>query len=137
MTNLRLDNQEKRLSSSSPWIRKESTIDSKTSSTISKQLDDDDDDEHDGNSPARAPIRKSIITTRSQAAVARGVKNDFVHRRKSSPPKKRPSVGLPSYRPNTRINRKIIEQDLELLRQAQPLDLSNRVNSLDEEKSSS
>lgn len=61
------------------------------------------------------------------------MKNDFVHRRKSSPPKKRPSLGLPSYRPNTRINRKNIEQDLELLRQAQPLDLSNRINSLDDE----
>jgi hypothetical protein len=90
----------------------------------------DDDDECDS-SPSIRPMRKSMIITRSQAA-ARGIKNDFVHRRKSSPPRKRLSLDLPSHRPNTRINRKIIEQDLELLRQAQPLDLSNRPLSFEE-----
>ncbi len=101
-------------------------IDPKTSTPnkISSKKRVDDEDECDSN-PSTRPIRKSIITTRSQAA-ARGIQNDFVHRRKSSPPRKRLSLGLPSHRPNTRINRKIIEQDLELLRQAQPLDLSNR-----------
>ena len=113
-----LDKQEKRLSSSSPWIRKDST-------KISKPIDED---EHDSSSSTR-PNRKSIITTRSQAAIARGLS---IHRRKSSPPKKRSPVGLTSHRANTRIHRKSIEQDLELLRQAQPLDLSNRINSLDE-----
>jgi hypothetical protein len=87
----------------------------------------DEDDECDSSSSLTHPIRKSIITTRSQTA-SRGMKKDFVHRRKSSPPIKRLSLGLPSHRPNTRINRKIIEQDLELLRQAQPLDLSNRTS---------
>ena len=117
--NFNLDNNEKRLSSSSPWTKtsSKSNIDS-----AKKRIDDDD--ECDSN-PSTRPTRKSIITTRSQAA-ARGIKNEFVHRRKSSPPRKRLSLGLPSHRPNTRINRKIIEQDLELLRQAQPLDLSNR-----------
>lgn len=89
-----------------------------------------DDDERDSSSSTRLN-RKSIITTRSQAAMTRGLAADFVHRRKSSPPKKRSPVGLTSHRANTRIHRKSIEQDLELLRQAQPLDLSNRIQSLE------
>lgn len=76
------------------------------------QIDHDDNNHLSNNS-----IRKSPISTR-------GNKTEHVHRRKSSPPKKRLSLGLITHRPNTRINKKIIEQDLELLRQAQPLDLS-------------
>jgi hypothetical protein len=89
----------------------------------------DEDDECDSNLTARSN-RKSIITTRSQTA-ARGIKNDFVHRRKSSPPKKRSPLALSTHRPNTRINKKNIEQDLELLRQAQPLDLSSNKTSIE------
>ena len=86
------------------------------------------DDEYDSHLSIRS-MRKSIITTRSQAAARNYSKN----RRKSSPPKKRLSLQLSSHRPNTRINRRIIEQDLKLLRQGnvissstnpQPLDLS-------------
>jgi hypothetical protein len=101
--------------------------------------DDDDDDERDSSSLKR----KSIITTRAQAASRNFSKN----RRKSSPPKKRLSLQYPTHRPNTRINRRIIEHDLKLLRQAnilpplspptnqQPLDLSlgpNRSSSYEE-----
>ncbi|CAF1445215.1 unnamed protein product [Adineta steineri] len=104
--------------------------------------EDDDDDERDSSVPTR-PVRKSIITTRAQAAARNHSKN----RRKSSPPKKRLSLQLPSHRPNTRINRRIIEHDLKLLRQANvlpplspptnqlPLDLSlgpNRSSSFEE-----
>ena len=109
------------------------------SSDESENDDDDDDDERDSN----VVQRKSIITTRAQTASRTHSKN----RRKSSPPKKRPSLQYPSHRPNTRINRRIIEHDLKLLRQAnvlpplspptnqQPLDLSlgpNRSSSCDE-----
>lgn len=106
--------------------------------------DTEEDDERDSSSLHR-PIRKSIITTRAQAAA----KSHSHHRRKSSPPKKRSSIVLPSHRPNTRISRKIIEQDLKLLRQGnalaplsppsnqQPLDLSlgsaHRSSSFEEE----
>ncbi|CAF4113692.1 unnamed protein product [Rotaria sp. Silwood2] len=105
--------------------------------------DIEEDDERDSSSSIR-PIRKSIITTRAQAAARN---NHSKNRRKSSPPKKRLSLQLPSHRPNTRINRRIIEQDLKLLRQAnvlpplspptnqQPLDLSlgpNRSSSYEE-----
>ncbi|CAF3399747.1 unnamed protein product [Rotaria sp. Silwood1] len=105
--------------------------------------DAEEDDERDSSSSIR-PIRKSIITTRAQAAARN---NHSKNRRKSSPPKKRSSLQLPSHRPNTRINRRIIEQDLKLLRQAnvlpqlspptyqQPLDLSlgpNRSSSYEE-----
>ncbi len=93
-------------------------------STESIEYNKDENDECDSSS-LTSSIRKSIMTTRSQTA-ARIIKNDLVHRRKSSPPKKRLSLGLSTHRPNTRINKKIIEQDLELLRQAQPLDLSNQ-----------
>jgi len=94
--------------------------------------DSEEDDERDSSSVHRPPVRKSIITTRAQAAA----KNHSHHRRKSSPPKKRSAVLLPPHRPNTRISRRIIEQDLKLLRQGnalaplsppsnqQPLDLS-------------
>jgi hypothetical protein len=100
---------------------------------------EEDDDERDSSSLKR----KSIITTRAQAASRNHSKN----RRKSSPPKKRLSLQYPSHRPNTRINRRIIEHDLKLLRQAnilpplspptnqQPLDLSlgpNRSSSFEE-----
>lgn len=102
----------------------------------------EEDDERDSSSSVR-PARKSIITTRAQAAA----RNHSKSRRKSSPPKKRLSLPLPPHRPNTRINRRIIEQDLKLLRQAnvlpplsppmnqQPLDLSlgpNRSSSFEE-----
>jgi hypothetical protein len=93
-------------------------------STESIEYNKDENDECDSSS-LTSSIRKSIMTTRSQTA-ARIIKNDLVHRRKSSPPKKRLSLGLSTHRPNTRINKKIIEQDLELLRQGQPLDLSNQ-----------
>lgn len=91
-------------------------------SNTKKQIEpsQDESDEPDSN----LSIRKSLITTRSQTA-ARHLKNSFVHRRKSSPPKKHLSHSLLTHRPNTRINKKNIEQDLELLRQAQPLDLSS------------
>ena len=91
----------------------------------------DEDDERDSSSISH-PVRTSIITTRAQAAA----RNHSHNRRKSSPPKKRSAPLLPPHRPNTRISRKIIEQDLKLLRQAnvlpplsppvnqQPLDLS-------------
>jgi len=97
--------------------------------------DDDDDEEEDDEDDERDSSslkRKSIITTRAQAASR--------NRRKSSPPKKRLAIQYPSQRPNTRINRRIIEQDLKLLRQAnvlppmspptnqQPLDLSLGAN---------
>ena len=61
------------------------------------------------------------------------VKNTGInHRRKPSPPKKRVPLVIPSHRANTRISRRIIEQDLRLLHQSalasssdqQPLDLS-------------
>lgn len=90
--------------------------------------EEEDDDERDSNSTQR----KSIITTRAQATSRTHSKN----RRKSSPPKKCIPSQYPSHRPNTRINRRIIEHDLKLLRQAnilaplspptnpQPLDLS-------------
>ncbi|CAF0885558.1 unnamed protein product [Rotaria sordida] len=133
--------------------KKHSTI-KRTKSTGSIEYDDpssgdiEEDDEHDSNSLIR-PIRKSIITTRSQAAAAAAASrnNHSKNRRKSSPPKKRLSHQLTSHRPNTRINRRIIEQDLKLLRQAnvlpplspptnqQPLDLSlgpNRSSSYEE-----
>lgn len=103
---------------------------------------EEEDDERDSSSSIR-PIRKSIITTRAQAAA----RSNSHNRRKSSPPKKRSSL-LPPHRPNTRISRRIIEQDLKLLRQAnvlpplsppsnqQPLDLSlgpsNRSSSFEE-----
>ncbi|UJR27994.1 hypothetical protein I4U23_009252 [Adineta vaga] len=102
----------------------------------------DVDDERDSSSIMRSG-RKSIITTRAQAAARNHSKN----RRKSSPPKKRLALQLPSHRPNTRINRRIIEHDLKLLRQAnvlpplspptnqQPLDLSlgpNRSSSFED-----
>lgn len=105
--------------------------------------DTDEDDERDSSS-ASFVARKSIITTRAQAAARTHSHN----RRKSSPPKKRTTMLLPPHRPNTRISRKIIEQDLKLLRQAnvlpplsppsnqQPLDLSlgpsNRSSSFEE-----
>jgi hypothetical protein len=105
--------------------------------------DTEEDEERDSSSSIR-PIRKSIITTRAQAAA----RNHSNNRRKRSPPKKRPSLVLPPHRPNTRISRRIIEQDLKLLRQAnvlpplsppmnqQPLDLSlgpsNRSSSFEE-----
>ena len=94
--------------------------------------DSEEEDERDSSSFHRPGMRKSIITTRAQAAA----KNHSHHRRKSSPPKKRSAVALPPHRPNTRISRRIIEQDLKLLRQGnalaplsppsnqQPLDLS-------------
>jgi hypothetical protein len=116
-----------KISSKSNPISTSSNVDS-TKKRIETSTDDEDECD---SSPSTRSMRKSIITTRSQTA-ARGIKNDFVHRRKSSPPRKRLSLGLPSHRPNTRINRKIIEQDLELLRQAQPLDLSNRPLSFEE-----
>jgi len=72
------------------------------------------DDKYQKVKPTKIDEKKSTITTRSQT----------IHRRKSSPPKKR----LVSHRPNTRISRKIIEEDLQLLRQAQPLDLSNETS---------
>ena len=105
--------------------------------------DTEEDDERDSSSSVR-PVRKSIITTRAQAAA----RSHSHNRRKSSPPKKRSSLLLPPHRPNTRISRRIIEQDLKLLRQAnvlpplsplsnqQPLDLSlgpsNRSSSFEE-----
>ncbi|CAF2964969.1 unnamed protein product [Rotaria sp. Silwood2] len=128
--------------------KKQSTI-KRTKSTGSIEYNDpssgdiEEDDERDSSSSIR-PIRKSIITTRAQAAARN---NHSKNRRKSSPPKKRLSLQLPSHRPNTRINRRIIEQDLKLLRQAnvlpplspptnqQPLDLSlgpNRSSSYEE-----
>jgi hypothetical protein len=77
----------------------------------------DEDDECDSSSLTY----RSTITTRSQTAI-RNNENEFLHRRKSSPPKRR-------LLPNTRINKKIIEQDLELLRKAtnhqQSMDLSD------------
>ncbi|CAM4804518.1 unnamed protein product [Rotaria magnacalcarata] len=127
--------------------RKQSPM-KRTTSTGSIEYNDpssgdiEDDDELDSSSSAR-PVRKSIITTRAQAAARSHSKS----RRKSSPPKKRLSLQLPSHRPNTRINRRNIEQDLKLLRQAnvlpplsppthqQPLDLSlgpNRSSSSEE-----
>ena len=66
----------------------------------------DEDDECDSSSL----INKTIISTRSQVT-NRNNENEYLHRRKSSPPRKR-------LIPNTRINKKIIEQDLELLRKA-------------------
>ena len=111
-------------------LKKPSTVD-RTGSIENEDEDeaeDDEDDERDSSSLKR----KSIITTRAQAASR--------NRRKSSPPKKRLAIQYPSQRPNTRINRRIIEQDLKLLRQAnvlppmspptnqQPLDLSLGAN---------
>jgi hypothetical protein len=106
--------------------------------------DTEEDDERDSSSSIRPAVRKSIITTRAQAAA----RSHSHNRRKSSPPKKRSSLLLPPHRPNTRISRRIIEQDLKLLRQAnvlpplsppsnqQPLDLSlgpsNRSSSFEE-----
>jgi len=118
--------------------KKQLTIDNPSSENTEEE-EDDDDDERDSSSPKR----KSIITTRAQVAARNHSKN----RRKSSPPKKRLSLQLSSHRPNTRINRRIIEHDLKLLRQAnvlpplspptnqQPLDLSlgpNRSSSFEE-----
>lgn len=97
-----------------------------------QEEEDDDDDDEDDERDSSSLKRKSIITTRAQAASRNNSKN----RRKSSPPKKRLAIQYPSHRPNTRINRRIIEHDLKLLRQAnvlpplspptnqQPLDLS-------------
>jgi len=96
------NNDEKRLSSSSPWTTKlnkrHSNIDPKTSTPTKgsnvdvnpiekqkKRISIDENDECDS-SPVTRPIRKSIITTRSQSA-ARGINKDLIHRRKSSPPK--------------------------------------------------
>ncbi|CAF0891887.1 unnamed protein product [Rotaria sp. Silwood1] len=91
----------------------------------------DDDDERDSNSLINL-IDKSTITTRTQISTKQIIQNmnkkGFVQRRKSYSSKKRYSLTLSLNRPNTRINRKIIEEDLELLRHAnnnlQPLDLS-------------
>ncbi|CAF3653798.1 unnamed protein product [Rotaria sordida] len=81
----------------------------------------DEDDERDSNSLINS-IHKSTITTRSQISTKKPIHNTikkkFVQHRKSSSSKKRLSHILPLNRPNTRRNRKIIEQDLELLRQA-------------------
>ncbi|CAF2076801.1 unnamed protein product [Rotaria magnacalcarata] len=64
-------------------------------------------------------IQKSNITTRAQAVAEQNMLNkDIVDRRKSGSLRKPLSLSLPSHRPNTRMNRKIIEQDLELLRKA-------------------
>ena len=49
----------------------------------------------------------------------RSMTAESVHRRKSSPPKKRPVSGFSSRRANTRISRRIIEEDLQLLRQVE------------------
>jgi len=110
---------------------------------IDNPSSDDTEGEEDDERDSSSPKRKSIITTRAQAAARHHSKN----RRKSSRPKKRLSLQLPSHRPNTRINRRIIEHDLKLLRQAnvlpplspptnqQPLDLSlgpNRSSSFEE-----
>ncbi|CAF3409595.1 unnamed protein product [Rotaria sp. Silwood1] len=91
----------------------------------------DDDDERDSNSLINL-IDKSTITTQTQISTKQIIQNmnkkGFVQRRKSYSSKKRYSLTLSLNRPNTRINRKIIEEDLELLRHAnnnlQPLDLS-------------
>lgn len=103
-------------------------LDNDLSSNDNSEEEEDDDDERDSNSIKR----KSIITTRAQAAARNYSKN----RRKSSPPKKRLTLPLTTHRANTRINRRIIEHDLKLLRQGnilpplspptnqQPLDLS-------------
>jgi hypothetical protein len=65
------------------------------------------------------PNHKSIITTRAAArSIQNPIRNDFVVRRKTSSRKHGLSLVWPSRRANTRISRKIIEQDLELLRQA-------------------
>jgi hypothetical protein len=114
-----------------------------TGETEEEEEEDDDDDDDGDERDSSSTKRKSIITTRAQAAARNHSKN----RRKSSPPKKRLSLQLPSHRPNTRINRRIIEHDLKLLRQANvlpplsppinqlPLDLSlgpNRSSSFEE-----
>ena len=103
-------------------------LDNPSSDESEEEEEEYDDDEHDSNSTQR----KSIITTRAQATSRTHSKN----RRKSLPPKKCIPSQYPSHRPNTRINRRIIEHDLKLLRQAnilaplspptnpQPLDLS-------------
>ena len=124
-------------------------IDNPSSDESEDEEDEDDEDEEeeeeeeDDERDSSSLKRKSIITTRAQAA-SRGFSKN---RRKSSPPKKRLSLQYPSHRPNTRINRRIIEHDLKLLRQAnilpplspptnqQPLDLSlgpNRSSSYEE-----
>ena len=91
-------------------------IEKQKKSTIKDISSTDEDDECDSSS-----LIHPIITIRR-------IKNDIIHRRKASSPKKHSTLILPSRRANTRISRKIIEQDLELLRQAnidqQPLDLS-------------
>ncbi|CAF3677008.1 unnamed protein product [Rotaria socialis] len=64
-------------------------------------------------------IQKSNITTRAQAIAEQNMLNkDIVDRRKSGSLRKPLSLSLPLHRPNTRMSRKIIEQDLELLRKA-------------------
>jgi hypothetical protein len=118
-------------------------LDEPSTGETEEEEEDDDDDDEDDERDSSSPKRKSIITTRAQAAARNHSKN----RRKSSPPKKRLSLQLPSHRPNTRINRRIIEHDLKLLRQANvlaplsppinqlPLDLSlgpNRSSSFEE-----
>lgn len=118
--------------------KKPKLMDNPSSNNNSENEDEEDDDERDSSSLKR----KSIITTRAQAA-----RNHSKNRRKSSPPKKRLSLPSTTHRPNTRINRRIIEHDLKLLRQAnvlpplspptnlQPLDLSlgqNRSSSFEE-----
>jgi hypothetical protein len=123
--------------------KKQLIIDNHPSSNDDTEEEEEEEEDNDDERDSSSLKRKSIITTRAQAASRNYSKN----RRKSSPPKKRLSLQLTSHRPNTRINRRIIEHDLKLLRQAnvlpplspptnqQPLDLSlgpNRSSSVDE-----
>ncbi|CAF1524016.1 unnamed protein product, partial [Adineta steineri] len=71
----------------------------------------DEDDECDSSSFIHSNYK-------SATGIQNRIKNNSIHRRKSSLPRKRLSLILPTHRANTRISRKIIEQVLQLLRQA-------------------
>ncbi|CAF1109321.1 unnamed protein product [Adineta steineri] len=139
------DNNKNRLSSSSPWSTKLSkrhrisnrlqcntelkTSTSNKESTIitpcpsidhmylekptnkTNNLSIDEDDECDSSSFIHPNCK-------SATGIQNRIRNNSIHRRKSSLPRKRLSLILPTRRANTRISRKIIEQDLQLLRQA-------------------
>ncbi|CAF2824666.1 unnamed protein product [Rotaria sp. Silwood2] len=114
-----------------PIEQQNNSMTKRTKSTEYNEPSIDEGDECDSSSLINS-IHKSTITTRAQISrkqtIQNTIKKDCIQRRKFSSSKKRYSLTLPLNRPNTRINRKIIEQDLELLRQAnnnlQPLDLS-------------